>query len=214
MIAKYIRCEVPEANRADFSKGQSLWQVTAYSEGFISQLGGWELETNRAVILARWTDMESVKDFMRLAHDPIAEKTNQAGTYSAISVSYLQLVMSIAAASNQHQNNHCNTQVGCGFIRIADCYIAPDKADKFIHEQKTLWNPGMQRVEGMLGGQVWLFNAEPQRYLVATYWLSESHHNEYASHHFPALKQQAATDIIQTISGHNIQTEPSWRITP
>ncbi|MEC4726207.1 YdbC family protein [Shewanella sp. D64] len=43
MITKYIRCEVPIVNKAAFSKGQSLWQDTAYSEGFRSQLGGWEL---------------------------------------------------------------------------------------------------------------------------------------------------------------------------
>ncbi|MBE7216770.1 DUF4937 domain-containing protein [Shewanella benthica] len=218
MIAKYIRCEVPAANRENFSKGQSLWQATAHCQGFISQLGGWDLSkgkstSGKAMILARWSDMESVKNFMRVTHAPIAEETNQDGTYSTISVSYLQLVMSIPAL-NQHQNHHCNSQVGCGFIRIEDCYIDPEKANEFMKEQARLWNPGMQRVEGMLGGQVWLFNDKPQRYLVTTYWENEAAHRHYASHYFPALKQQAATDIIQSISGYHIQTEPSWQITP
>lgn len=209
MIAKYIRCEVPEASRTDFSKGQSLWQEAAYSKGFIFQLGGWELATGQAVILARWTDMESVKAFMRLAHDAIADKANQAGCYSAISVSYLFSVMSIPSSNHYHKD-----RVDSGFIRIADCYIAPEKVDKFLLEQETLWNPGMQQVEGMLGGQIWQFNGEANHYLVTSYWQSESHHNHYATHHFPVLKLQAATNIIQTISVHKVQTEQSWQIAP
>jgi|GEM_PF-5552864 len=43
MIAKYIRCDVAEAHRTAFSKGQRPWQEMALSEGFISQMGGWEL---------------------------------------------------------------------------------------------------------------------------------------------------------------------------
>ncbi|ACA88991.1 DUF4937 domain-containing protein [Shewanella woodyi] len=209
MIAKYIRCEVVEAKRNIFSKGQRLWLETAHCEGFISQLGGWEQETNIAVILARWTDMESVKDFMSAAHDPIAERANQVGSYSHISVSYLSAVICIPAFNQGGKN-----QASCGFIRIADCYIDPDKLDEFIQEQKTLWNPGMQQVEGMLGGQLWQFNDESDRYLVTTYWESEAAHRHYMAEYFPRLKQQAATDIIHTISGHHIQTEPSWRVTP
>ena len=219
MITKYIRCEVPAASKAAFSKGQSLWNETAYSEGFRSQLGGWELSkgksangkstSSKAMILAHWQDMESVKSFMKLAHDPIAEKTNQAETYSALSVSYLSAVMNIPASNQDNQH-----RVESGFIRIADCYVAPDKVDAFIQEQKTLWNPGMQQAKGMLGGELCQFIDEANRFLVISYWQSESHHNNYTTQHFPALKQQAATDIIETISGHNIQTEPSWRITP
>lgn len=219
MITKYIRCEVPAANKAEFSKGQRLWQETAYSEGFRSQLGGWDFSkgmsakdkatSSKAMILAHWQDMESVKSFMKLAHDPIADKTNQANTYSALSVSYLSAVMDIPA-SNQDNPNRAES----GFIRIVDCYVAPDKADAFIQEQKTLWNPGMQQAKGMLGGELCQFIDEENRFLVISYWQSESHHHDYTSHHFPLLKQQAATDIIQTISGHNIQTESSWKITP
>jgi quinol monooxygenase YgiN len=218
MITKYIRCEVPAVNKANFSKGQSLWQETANSEGFRSQLGGWELSkgksakgkstNDKAIILAHWQDMESVKSFMKLAHDPIADKTKQACTYSALSVSYLSAVMDIPASNQDYQH-----RVESGFIRIADCYVAPDKADAFIQEQESLWNPGMQQAKGMLGGELCLFNDEANRFLVISYWQSESHHHDYITLYFPALKQQAATDIIQTISGHNIQTEPSWKIT-
>ena len=126
MITKYIRCEVPAASKADFSKGQSLWKETAYSEGFRSQLGGWELSkgksakgksakgkstSSKAMILAHWQDMESVRNFMKLAHDPIADKTNQAETYSALSVSYLSAVMDIPASNQDNQN-----RVESGFI--------------------------------------------------------------------------------------------------
>ena len=210
MIAKYIRCEVIAAKRELFSKGQGLWLETAHSEGFISQLGGWEQESNRAVILARWTDMESVKNFMSAAHDPIAEKTNQVGSYSDISVSYLSAVMCIPAFNQEGSKE----QAGCGFIRITDCYIDPDKMNEFIQEQKTLWNPGMQQAEGMLGGQLWQFNDESDRYLITTFWEGEVAHRHYMAAYFPRLKQQAATDIIHTISGHNIRTEPSWKIIP
>ncbi len=214
VITKYIRCEVPTANKAAFSTGQSLWKETAYSEGFRSQLGGWNLSkdkpaSTKAIILAHWQDMESVKNFMELAHDPIAEKTNQVGTYTHISVSYLSAVMNIPALNQAHQHS-----VESAFIRIADCYIAPDKADDFLLEQKMLWNPGMQQAKGMLGGQLCQFIDEENHYLVISYWESEAAHRHYMAEYFPRLKQQAATDIIHTISGHQIQTEPSWRVTP
>lgn len=207
MIAKYIRCDVLKASRERFSSGQNLWHETASSKGFISQLGGWETKTDRAIILAQWSDMDSVKRFMRVDHDAIAEKTHQVGSYSQLCVSYLTSVMSIPVSE---KNNH---QSGtCGFMRIADCYIYPDKVDEFIREQEELWNPGMQQVEGMLDGQLWQFNDEINRYLVTSFWQSESHHQHYTSEHFPGLKKQAATNIIQKISGHRVPTEPSWQI--
>ncbi|NRD72000.1 DUF4937 domain-containing protein [Shewanella sp. VB17] len=214
MIAKYIRCTVPVGQQDAFSQGQRRWQETALSHGFISQHGGWEQATGKAIILARWADMESVKNFMASAHDPIADKTRQVGTYTAISVSYLQQVMQIPVSVAPIPEKAASTQVDAGFIRIADCYIAADKVDQFILEQDTLWNPGMQQVEGMLGGELWRFNDEVDHYLVTSYWQSESHHNHYVSEHFPALKQQAANNIIQTMSGQSIPTEQSWQIVP
>jgi len=212
MIAKYIRCAVPAVNRVSFSKGQSLWQETALSDGFISQQGGWERGTDKAIILARWADMKSVQDFMASAHDPIADKTRQVGTYTSISVSYLQQVMQIPAFVANIPKSAEGLQTGYGFIRIADCYIAPDKADDFILEQAIHWNPAMQQVEGMLGVELWRFNDDVNHYLVISNWQSESHHYHYVSEHFPALKQQAAHNIIQTISDHRVLTEHSWHI--
>ncbi|BAJ04176.1 DUF4937 domain-containing protein [Shewanella violacea] len=209
MIAKYIRCDVTSQMRPEFSKGQGLWQETAPCDGFISQLGGWERTTGKAIILALWRDMNSIQAFMTLEHDVIAENTNQAGTYSAISVSYLQAVMTIPGSIERSEDR----QADCGFMRIADCQVSPTKADLFIQEQQDLWNPGMQKLEGFLGGHLWQFIHEPQRYLVTSYWLSEEDHDDYVRDHFPLLKQQAASKIIATISGHQVQTEKSWKIT-
>ena len=40
------------------------------------------------------------------------------------------------------------------FVRVAICDIKLEKEKYFLHKQETIWNKGMEKVKGMIGGVV------------------------------------------------------------
>ena len=210
MIGKYIRCDVDPKSRQAFSSAQESWEKTSESKGFISQLGGWDANGNSAIILSIWKDEESIKSFMLNKHDAIAQRTPQSKTYNSCSTSYLDKILTIPSSSDS-----IFPEKECDFIRIADCQIFPDKTDDFMYLQKTVWNPGMANVNGMLGGYFWSFSSEPDRYLVTTFWKTENDHQKYMTDQFPDLKKRSrATNCIVSISGHSFIKEKKWMVLP
>ncbi|MGM0837217.1 MAG: YdbC family protein [Bacillota bacterium] len=85
MLIKYIKCQVEEESRAEFSKAQEKWSDLAYVEGFIGQLGGW-CENGEAVILGFWESSGAYQHFMEHIHDTIFLENNQGNTYRSITV--------------------------------------------------------------------------------------------------------------------------------
>ncbi len=204
MYAKLIKCDVPANKRQQFSDGQKCWSKTANASGFIKQFRGWD--GDQAIILALWQDKASVEHFMRTMHDPIAEKANQADSYSSIDVSYLNQVFEIPVHSYSEKSKP-------QFIRIADCKLIDGKEQEFLDTQQKVWNTGMSSVKGMLGGYVWQFVKEPLRYLVTTFWESETTHQYYMQEHFPLLKEVTnAKTHINELSGCFVGLQNNWMI--
>ncbi|MBM7621933.1 hypothetical protein JOC95_003841 [Bacillus tianshenii] len=85
MLIKYIKCQVKEERRVDFSRAQEQWSPLADMEGFLGQLGGWS-EKGEAVILGFWESSQSYQHFMEHIHDTIFLENNQGKTYRSISV--------------------------------------------------------------------------------------------------------------------------------
>ncbi len=206
MYAKYIECDVHSESKEAFSNGQLYWRESALNKGFLNQYGGWE--NNTAIILSLWESKEAIDDFMRIAHDKIAAKAKQDETYSRINVSYLKRVLSIPKNDSEKDAN-------ASLIRIADCTLFPEMETSFINVQKTVWNPGMAASQGMLGGFLWQYLTDRNRFLVTTFWSSESCHHNYMENIFPALKAKAEADnSISNLYGHRVQIVKDWTIRP
>src|SRR5262249_22146483 len=91
MLVKWIVCEVAESTRGQFSLAQEQWAAVAGLEGFVGQVGGWDITTAcHACIMALWRSPESYQAFMTREHDAIARKNGQASTYDAITTSLFE----------------------------------------------------------------------------------------------------------------------------
>jgi hypothetical protein len=72
MDIKWIICTVKNNQKQAFSEIQQKWSLTANSNGFIGQIGGWNiLNLNEACILSFWENKESLDAFMKNIHDKI-----------------------------------------------------------------------------------------------------------------------------------------------
>jgi hypothetical protein len=92
MLLKYITCEVPPDRRAGFCEAQEHWRSLASVDGFCGQIGGWgETHPNRACIFAFWNDLFAYAVFKNKLHDPIFERSRQAGTYSSSDIGLVDL---------------------------------------------------------------------------------------------------------------------------
>ncbi|MCL1049925.1 DUF4937 domain-containing protein [Shewanella abyssi] len=218
MIVKYINCQVKPNLRSTFSKGQCCWQRTAQSAGFIAQTGGWQ--GNQATILALWDAKSSVDSFMQLAHDAIAEDANQQGSYSRLEVGYWQHDLDIPGQQNTSSSQITGSTMRAAklmaeaqFIRTAQCIVPADKVDGFIEEQRSLWNPAMAAVTGMLGGLLLRSSTNDKQFLVITFWLSEASHQHYTKHVFSGIKALAKyKPLVEEIQGGQIIIDPQWQI--
>ncbi|MDB2386038.1 DUF4937 domain-containing protein [Shewanella sp.] len=219
MIIKYICCQVKDAMQPTFSKGQTCWQRTADSAGFIAQTGGWQ--ANHAHIFAVWKDKASIDTFMEYDHDPIAEAADQQASYRHLTVSYWQKIIDIPShytatspASSDDKTKVTTMIARSAFIRTALCKLDPDNIDGFIDEQRTLWNPAMSAAKGMLGGFLLRSSRQDNQFLVVSFWSSQAHHQDYVDHDFKNIKPRAH-DRPQpnNLDGNKIDIVPQWQVT-
>ncbi len=88
MYIKWIVCNVYPKNKNAFSITQETWKKTKNAKGFITQIGGWNVNnSNEACIVSFWKDKSALEKFMKEMHDVIFEKNNQIETYESITVS-------------------------------------------------------------------------------------------------------------------------------
>ncbi|MDQ0243654.1 heme-degrading monooxygenase HmoA [Bacillus fengqiuensis] len=87
MLAKMMTCHVHEDQKDVFSYKQQHWAALAHVDGFIGQLGGWNLEQQEeAFVFGLWEDEEAYQDFMKHTHDSIFYKSGQKSTYHHLHV--------------------------------------------------------------------------------------------------------------------------------
>ncbi|WP_144212446.1 DUF4937 domain-containing protein [Shewanella donghaensis] len=207
-IAKIITCKVAKDQKAHFCHSQQGWKSAATCDGFMGQFGGWvqdEENVNHseltAVIVGLWRTEQDLALFMATVHDDIIEQNQQVSTYLNCSVNRLSHVMPI----HHDQDKFPNT----GILRIAYCDDVTDK-QAFMANQQHIWNPGMIRQTGFIGGDVWQNSTQ---HVVLSYWSSALAHQQYQQGDFVSLRQQAKPlSYIGHISGFTVLLEPLWRI--
>ena len=92
MYLKWIVCDVQKDQIHEFSVAQKKWKKIAIADGFIAQLGGWNVNNqSEACILSVWEHKVDLDIFMEDLHDQIFENNNQLETYNSICVDHFHM---------------------------------------------------------------------------------------------------------------------------
>jgi quinol monooxygenase YgiN len=209
MLLKWITCQVQEQKKESFSKAQEMWGEVLPIEGFLGQLGGWKEEHHyNACILALWEDQQSYDRFMTEIHDNLFQRSNQKKTYEKITISIARKIFDIPGSTQLTKAIEKST-----VLRVANCLVKEANIEHFIHAQETIWNPAMQKAEGMLAGVFAQDLAESNRFWVFTLWKSQELHDHYAQHQVaPLLKLAKTKEDVLSITGDTIRLCPRWKI--
>ena len=132
MYLKWIVCDVKKEKIRDFSIAQEKWNQTATAEGFVAQLGGWNINnSSEACILSIWEHQKYLDKFMRDLHDKIFENNKQLETYNSIQVDYFNTEF------------HLDKKEMIKVIKenyelfVSDYIIKPDRVENFRKIQKN-----------------------------------------------------------------------------
>jgi heme-degrading monooxygenase HmoA len=210
MIMKWIVCKVNRDSKEEFSQAQEQWAALYEVQGFLGQIGGWNLrQPLEACIVSFWKDNASYQNFMSRIHDQIFYKSNQKQTYHSITIALCESIMNILGTYG-----HILTSLGKGkVLRIADCTLYKDRIKHFIEALKDIWNPGMSDTDGMLAGVLTKVNGTPNRYLAATLWTDEIFHQYYLETMVPVLQERAQYKrFFESIDEKIIQLQDSWTV--
>lgn len=210
MLLKWIVCQVSEDARASFSSAQRQWTMLNRVPGFLGQIGGWDRTSSKhAAILSCWQDEASYRHFMQHIHDEIVEHNHQRETYTSLSVAFFEDLLPIAGS----QPNFLAALASGTLLRVTDSHLFPERDQTFIHNQTTIWNPGMTQAEGMYAGVFAQATDHSSRYLVTSLWRHLQAHQTYMETLFPLLREQAnLPQMLQSIQGWVLQLEKTWQV--
>ncbi|MDR0271388.1 YdbC family protein [Paenibacillus sp.] len=212
MIIKKIMCKVREDQKENFSECQGQWQSINNIEGFLGQIGGWNhKEPLTACIFSFWESQMAYQLFMDEAHDQVFLKSGQENTYTSIHVELLQGEFRIPGS----EPDIVSVLRKANYVRTAFSQVKESRIDHFVEMQKEVWNPGMKKAEGMLGGEFARSQKNNLYYLVLTGWENTNVHEKYMANHFPGLIKTAAPeqDVVE-LTGNQFIVEESWRVCP
>ena len=215
MLLKWIQCEVEADHRQAFNRAQTGWAPIREMEGFLGQCGGWQArdqDSSSACILGLWRSPQHHEDFLTTGpHDAIMARNGQGetmrswrtllfSTLFAMPGDFPDLVQALEKAPVD------------AFLRVADCAVSTERSMAFRTAQEQIWLPAMRDSEGMLGG---LFSLEePDRFLVATLWKSEAHHQAYVEGILPGCRERVAAmgGEPDRLTGAAFPLESQWTI--
>ncbi|WP_430487930.1 YdbC family protein [Priestia flexa] len=111
MLTKIIKGSIPVNKKGSFSYAQQHWAALAHVDGFIGQLGGWNVEDETdTCIIALWKDEDSYQEFMKYTHDSIFYSSNQDQTYTALDVSISNPSQFIGGRYNYYRSSAMETR--------------------------------------------------------------------------------------------------------
>ncbi|MFL0401667.1 DUF4937 domain-containing protein [Bacillus nitratireducens] len=205
MLLKTIFCKVEEEKREMFSDAQEKWRDIQHLDGFNGQFGGWSEE--EACVFTLWADRNAYQSFMNGAHDTIYLNSNQEGTFLSCEIELFQMLYDI------NDKPLKNVVTEGSFARVAICDVKEEKEKQFLHKQETIWNKGMEKAKGMLGGVVGKSLKNENRYIVLTYWKDEKMHQNYVEEIFPELNKSANVhEDIEEIKGKQAVCKEEWLV--
>ncbi|NBI30216.1 YdbC family protein [Chengkuizengella marina] len=200
MLIKWIVCDVPKHKKIDFSNAQEKWNSLVNIDGFLGQIGGWNLnKTSKAGIISLWRDQLSYHKFMDQEHDKILKEGKQKDTYEHISVEIFNKKFNI----NKFQVTPFLKEVK--ILWVVDCVVKEDKQEYFENLQKNIWNEQMSKNQDMLAG-VFCKN-DQNKYLVVSLWGSKDAHQLDVE---PILSK--LTDDVIKIHGTVLILDENWSV--
>lgn len=205
MLLKTIYCKVEEEKKELFSKAQEKWQDIQYLDGFHGQFGGWH--EDEACVFTLWEDKSAYQSFMNGAHDTIYINSNQEDTFLSCEIELFQTLYDITDTRLKYVVTEGS------FVRATICDVKVKKEKYFLHKQETIWNKGMEKTRGMLGGVVAKSLKNKNRYIVLTYWKDEITHQHYVEEIFPELYKLANIhEDIEDIRGKEAVCKEEWLV--
>ncbi|KFN03277.1 DUF4937 domain-containing protein [Bacillus clarus] len=205
MLLKTIFCKVEKEKRDLFSNAQEKWCDLRHLEGFHGQFGGWD--EDEACVFSVWESMHTYQAFMNGVHDTIFLNSNQEDTYVSCEIEKFQTLYDITSIS------FMDAVAKGSFVRITICDVKNGNEQHFLHVQETIWNKGMENVEGMLGGVVGRSITNSNRYIVLSYWQGKMAHQRYVKEIFPALYKLAnVKEYVENINGKQVICNEEWSI--
>lgn len=210
MIIKRIICKVKESEKETFYEHQKQWKPLSKVKGFLGQIGGWNnKQPLTACIYSFWKSEKEYQEFMEKVHDQIFVNSGQANTYKSINVSLFEEKLSIPG----FEDNIIAVIRKSNYIRIALSQVKEHKLKRFVEIQDKVWNPGMGKSKGMLGGTFATNQKQHNTFLVLTGWRSESDHQNYMKENFPELLKKAKPkDDVLELTGEQFKVEEAWRV--
>ncbi|HDX9578603.1 TPA: YdbC family protein [Bacillus pseudomycoides] len=206
MLIKSIICKVSDEKKELFSAAQEQWSDLKSLDGFYGQIGGWD--ESEACILSLWENMKMYQSFMNESHDKIFYDNNQESTYTSCETELYQSLFDITDTSFIEALAHGS------FLRVAICDVKQESEKQFLHMQETVWNPGMARAEGMMGGVVGK-SLSSKRYIVLSVWKDVAAHKQYVKEMFPQLQHIAnPSQQVLHMEGKQITLVSSWSVLP
>ena len=205
MLLKTIYCKVEEEKKELFSKAQEQWRDIQHLDGFHGQFGGWH--EDEACVFTLWEDKSAYQSFMNSAHDTIYINSNQEDTFLSCEIELFQTLYDITDTSMKYVVTEGS------FVRAAICDVKLEKEKYFLHKQETIWNKGMEKAKGILGGVVAKSLKNKNRYIVLTYWKDEKTHQHYVEEMFPDLYKLANIhEDIEEIKGKQAVCKEEWLV--
>lgn len=188
-----------------FSSAQEKWRDIQHLEGFHGQFGGWN--EDEACVFTLWEDRSVYQSFMNGAHDTIYLNSNQENTFLSCEIELFQTLYDI---TDMHLKD---VVIEGAFVRVAICDVKLEKEKYFLHKQETIWNKGMEKAKGMLGGVVGKSLKNENRYIMLTYWKDEIAHQHYVEEIFPDLYKLANIhEDIEKIQGKQAVCKEEWLV--
>jgi hypothetical protein len=208
VIVKWMVCKVLPHERDKFSLAQVEWIALKEVNGFIGQIGGWDLiENNCACILALWEDLDTYNHFMKKAHDEIFLKFKQNKYYESISVTLYECFFNI-----QGINRHFYDSLHTGkFMSVTDVTIHDSFKENFIKVQKDMWNSGNGTDSGLYSGV--LSDTLENKFLISILWKDQLSHQKYIENNIQIFRDKPNPEnALKSIINRLIILEPKWNV--
>ncbi|XXM72483.1 YdbC family protein [Lysinibacillus sphaericus] len=210
MIIKKITCKVKPSKKEAFFENQMQWKSLREVNGFLGQLGGWSAAYPlTACIFSFWDTQRDYEYFMEEIHDGIVVRSGQGDSYESIEVNLFEEKFAITEKAEDisviiEKANYIRTALSC---------VKEDAVQHFEDMQVTIWNPGMEKFTGMLGGTFAISQKQRNLFLSVTGWEDEAEHQKYVEKDFTELRNKAGTsqDALK-ITGEHFKVEEAWRV--
>jgi len=203
MFIKWIVCSTAEGKNHQFSDAQEKWNETIKANGFIAQVGGWDLE-NKACIISLWDNKESLVYFMKTLHDEIVDGNQQDETYDSIDITHYDSMFEIKGRSGSLGPAIKISKL----LQIVNYRVKKDKMENFEKAQQDFGLPLIKRSKGMLGGIVSKAADNTPNYLMLIFWNTIEN---YANKELLISLKKENNEIEQIIEKKVLLVD-SWKI--